>query len=592
MKTLTRSVLGIAAIALLGMSAAARGQAIGTSGQAGAAGQRLSTGQPGASGAMANAGAQFQLYQSTPWFMNGSVQQQLRADPRQLDQLNNAYRDALAGYRQQVAQLNSNRNLPAQQRQQQLNDAQQNFLNQWGRQVDSLLTVPQERTRFNQLQTQFQRYDAFVDPTVRQRLNLTPQQISRLNQFRQEWHARMQQFGNATPEQRQAAQQQFQEMRRQFGDRVNQVLTPEQYQTWLELYGQPFDFGPDVYFPPQPTADPPGASQADPGNPGNAAGALIPRRDGSQIGTAAIPHVGSNIGTAANPHAGSNIGTAVNPGAGSQIGTAANPNPGSNIGTAVNPGGGSGVGLPAQRGIPGAAEQVGTSPQVAADLQMFRRDPWFLRPGVQEQLQLNPDQLNGLDSAYREAFARYQAQLARLDSSVSPQQRQDLAIAAQRTFLNSVSLSANSVLQDPRQRARFNQLFAQYQGYDLFLDPMVQRRLNLTDQQLRLLETYRLEWHALMQQLRSARLVGQEGDVRQFELMQRQVADRVNRLLTPDQQRQWLEFYGQPYFFGYDAYFPAEVNFQPSGARGADRGGAASERTPPERARPGATIDR
>ena len=77
--------------------------------------------------------------------------------------------------------------------------AQQEFLTTFGRNVDSIVTDPQQRARFNQLQTQYQAYDALMDPTVRQRLNLNPQQVQQIEQFRQEWYNQIQQYANLPP---------------------------------------------------------------------------------------------------------------------------------------------------------------------------------------------------------------------------------------------------------------------------------------------------------------------------------------------------------------------------------------------------------
>ena len=47
--------------------------------------------------------------------------------------------------------------------------ARQEFASTFGRDVNSILVNPEQRARFNQLQAQYMGYDAFLDPTIRQR---------------------------------------------------------------------------------------------------------------------------------------------------------------------------------------------------------------------------------------------------------------------------------------------------------------------------------------------------------------------------------------------------------------------------------------
>jgi hypothetical protein len=206
--------------------------------------------------------------------------------------------------------------LTEQQRQQQMLAAQREFLATFGRDLNSVITDPQQRARFNQLQTQYQAYDALLDPTVRTRLNLSPQQVQQIEQFRQEWHNQMQQFANLPPGQREQAMVQFNALRAQFSQRMNQVLTDPQRRTWITLYGQPFDFSWDMYFPMEVNFQ----SAATSATTGTSGGQNNRTAPGSGIGTATNPGTGSGIGTATNPGTGSGIGTASNPGTGSGIG--------------------------------------------------------------------------------------------------------------------------------------------------------------------------------------------------------------------------------------------------------------------------------
>jgi hypothetical protein len=212
--------------------------------------------------------------------------------------------------------------LDAQQRQQQLLEAQQRFVAMFNQNLDTILTDPQQRARFNQLFNQFRGFDAFFDPTIQQRLNLTDTQLQQLAQFRQEWVTQMQNFGAARPVDRQEALRVWDQMRLQFNDRVNQVLTEPQRRLWMDLIGDPFNFDFDIFF-----NEGLGGTSQD-----FQAENLRMGTSGTAPGSTAVG-AGSTIGTSSNPTPGSTIGTSSNPTPGSTIGTSSNPTPGTPIGT-------------------------------------------------------------------------------------------------------------------------------------------------------------------------------------------------------------------------------------------------------------------
>jgi hypothetical protein len=202
--------------------------------------------------------------------------------------------------------------------------SQQQFFTDFDRELNSVFTDPQQRARFNQLAAQFRGFDALLDPGIRQRLNLSTEQVQQLAQFRRDWFQQMADIRRLPPTQREQAILQFNQLRAEMLRRIGLVLTDQQRQIWVDITGEPFQFEFDTFFSPAGTTQDfqeenrlREQSGAAGGTTSTMPGATVPRE--STIGIGINP--GSNIGTAANPGTGSGVGTAANPGAGSGVGT-------------------------------------------------------------------------------------------------------------------------------------------------------------------------------------------------------------------------------------------------------------------------------
>jgi hypothetical protein len=118
--------------------------------------------------------------------------------------------------------------------------------------------------RDDQLQLQFQGFGAFDDPSIQQRLQLTDQQRVRLERLQQDWKQRMSNLGANFASNRNSRAS-FNELRREAGDRISEILTDEQRRKWSEMLGDPYDFPPTAYFTFDDSNNPattPGANRA------------------------------------------------------------------------------------------------------------------------------------------------------------------------------------------------------------------------------------------------------------------------------------------------------------------------------------------
>ncbi len=115
--------------------------------------------------------------------------------------------------------------------------------------AQSTLTDPGMRSRFSQLNRQFNGFNAFNDPSVRRQLNLTQDQIRQLRTLSSNWRQQMQQFQRgARNGQNKFDNGQWQQLQQQYATQLNGVLTPEQQQLWSQQTGQAYSFSPNAYF--------------------------------------------------------------------------------------------------------------------------------------------------------------------------------------------------------------------------------------------------------------------------------------------------------------------------------------------------------
>jgi len=174
---------------------------------------------------------------------------------------------------------------------------------------------------------------------------------------------------------------------------------------------------------------------------------------------------------------------------------------------------------------------------------------------------MTDNQYNTLNSAYNSAWRTYQSGLNQLTNVPEAQRAQQMQ-QLQNQFNESVSNSANQVFTDPQQRARYNQLYMQYQGYGAFNDPTLQQKLNLTDAQRRQLTQYGNEWNQQMSTLSNEFQRDPTGTSERYNQLLRSRGDRINSILNPQQQQTWQQMTGSTY------NFPANTYFQSGGTTG------------------------
>jgi len=184
--------------------------------------------------------------QQTPWFNNPDIRQQFKMNDDQFNRLNSAYQEAWNRYQKGTGQLD--KTLTDDQRRQRMGELEQGFYKDFSAATNNIISDPQQRQRYNQLDLQYRGYGAFNDPTLTERLKLTPEQRAKFNEFGQDWSKRMNELGTTYQTDREGANKRFSKMQGEMGERINSVLTPEQQKTWRQMTGDPYNFSPNVYF--------------------------------------------------------------------------------------------------------------------------------------------------------------------------------------------------------------------------------------------------------------------------------------------------------------------------------------------------------
>lgn len=182
----------------------------------------------------------------TPWFANQDVRQQFKLTDQQFNQMNKSYTDAYGQYQKGMSGLGTD--LTPAQRAQQTRDLQQGFNTSFSKSTNDVFTDPQQRTRYNQLYMQYQGYDAFNNPMIQEKLNLTAEQRQTLGQNGQKWHSQMNDLGRNYQTDSEGTTKKFNDMRKQYGEQLNTVLTPEQQKSWQQMIGEPYNFQASTYF--------------------------------------------------------------------------------------------------------------------------------------------------------------------------------------------------------------------------------------------------------------------------------------------------------------------------------------------------------
>lgn len=207
---------------------------------------------------------------STPWFSNPGVRQELKLNDEQFNRLDRDYRQNWDRYQNDLRGIGTG--LSEQQRRERALELERSFNQNFNHTSQDIFADAAQRDRFNQLYLRYQAYGAFNDADLRRRMNLSQDQINRINELERNWQRDMNTMRREFASDRLSATRRYREWNRQHNEQLNQILNEDQRRLWRDSAGNPYEFSPDIYFPnptPQRSLNSTGTGPVVPGTSAN-----------------------------------------------------------------------------------------------------------------------------------------------------------------------------------------------------------------------------------------------------------------------------------------------------------------------------------
>jgi len=173
--------------------------------------------------------------------------------------------------------------------------------------------------------------------------------------------------------------------------------------------------------------------------------------------------------------------------------------------------------------------------------------PLYRMNDVGKSLNLTPEQVTNLNKLTDATQTRYRDDYAKL-GTLNDADRFTRMQELNQKYYADWNKGAQDVFNDT-QRTRYQQLNYQYGGFGTLYDPDVQKQLNLTAEQQKNL---RAQWDWSNQQMADINRVGATDATKGAQMYRdywtaRQ--ERMNKYLTPEQQKAWTKMAGDTYTF-------------------------------------------
>lgn len=178
--------------------------------------------------------------------------------------------------------------------------------------------------------------------------------------------------------------------------------------------------------------------------------------------------------------------------------------------------------------------------------------PIYQMNDVSKAITLNEKQITQLN----DLNTRIQTKYAKDYEKLSTVPERDRFMATQdlnRRYVTDWNAGAKDVF-NAEQMTRYQQLQYQYGGFNSLYDPAVQKRLNLTEEQIRSLNDSATWSSQQMADINRMGATDREKATQAYRDYQKAYQERWGKYLTPEQQRTWREMTGEPYTF--QPYFP------------------------------------
>ena len=173
-------------------------------------------------------------------YQMNDVSRSLNLSPQQVDQLNQLSLQTQTRLRDNYGKLGTLGQADRETRAAELN---RQYNQDWMKGAADIFNQNQ-MNRYQQLQYQHGGFNSFSDPDVQKRLNFTDKQRDGLRQSIDWSSQQLQEINRTAGTDREKALQMHSDYQRQYQDRFNTYLTPEQQKSWQQMTGESFRFQP------------------------------------------------------------------------------------------------------------------------------------------------------------------------------------------------------------------------------------------------------------------------------------------------------------------------------------------------------------
>jgi hypothetical protein len=164
-------------------------------------------------------------------------------------------------------------------------------------------------------------------------------------------------------------------------------------------------------------------------------------------------------------------------------------------------------------------------------------------PNVQQELKLTENQSRNIPQIIQEIMARHRDEITNL-GVLTPQER----VRKQREITRSMNDEAKTALSmSSEQSRRFDQIGLQQLGIEAFVDPEVQTRLKLSDEQMGKIREISSDARGRFQEIVKELRVDREEALRKIRQLQKDLMARAQAEMTDEQKASWKEMTGEPF---------------------------------------------
>jgi hypothetical protein len=165
--------------------------------------------------------------------------------------------------------------------------------------------------------------------------------------------------------------------------------------------------------------------------------------------------------------------------------------------------------------------------------------PPFLNANLSQQLNLNQQQAQQLQTTYKGLQQRYQDAVSRL-AGVPAADRPQMALQLQRALNADIARAIGTVF-NQQQLVQYQQSLLQQQGIAALNQPLFQQTLNLNTLQQNRLQTLAQNFDQQLGNIMTTATMDKGAALQQYQTLRSQVDQQLMNILTPAQQQSYAQ---------------------------------------------------